>query len=36
MTPEQYISFIRNAWAVIGVSSGSASGPVPVGAGVRK
>ncbi len=22
MTPEQYISFIRNAWAVIGVSSG--------------
>ena len=26
MTPEQYISFIRNAWAVIGVSPGSVPG----------
>ncbi|MBK9376544.1 MAG: hypothetical protein IPN03_23205 [Holophagales bacterium] len=36
MTPEQYISFIRNAWAVIGVSSGTAPGPAPVGVGVKK
>jgi regulator of protease activity HflC (stomatin/prohibitin superfamily) len=36
MTPEQYISFIRNAWAVIGVSSGSAPGPVAAPAGVKK
>ncbi len=36
MTPEQYISFIRNAWAVIGVSSGSVPGPVAVPAGVKK
>ena len=33
MTPEQYISFVRNAWAVIGVSSGSAPGPRPPGRG---
>lgn len=26
MTPEQYMAFIRNAWSVIGVSSGSAEG----------
>jgi regulator of protease activity HflC (stomatin/prohibitin superfamily) len=26
MTPEQYISFVRSAWAVIGVSSGVAGG----------
>lgn len=31
MTPEQYISFIRNAWAVIGVNPGSA--PPSGGAG---
>jgi len=36
MTPEQYISFIRNAWAVIGVNAGSAPGPAPAGAGVKK
>ena len=36
MTPEQYISFIRNAWAVIGVSSGSVPGPVAAPAGVKK
>jgi regulator of protease activity HflC (stomatin/prohibitin superfamily) len=34
MTPEQYISFIRNAWAVIGVSSGS--GPAAVPAEVKR
>ena len=34
MTPEQYISFIRNAWAVIGVSPGGTAPAVP--AGVRK
>jgi len=28
MTPEQYISFVRNAWALIGVSPG---GPAPTG-----
>lgn len=36
MTPDQYISFIRNAWSVIGVSTGSVPGPAPAGAGVRK
>lgn len=36
MTPEQYISFIRNAWAVIGVSSGAGSGSSSAGAGVQK
>ena len=30
MTPEQYIAFIRNAWALVGVNPG---GRVPVGAG---
>jgi regulator of protease activity HflC (stomatin/prohibitin superfamily) len=30
MTPEQYISFVRNAWALIGVSPGSGA-PVAVG-----
>ena len=34
MTPEQYISFIRNAWAVIGVSPGGTAPAVP--AGVRR
>jgi len=34
MTPEQYISFIRSAWAVIGVSAGAAPAPGP--ARVRK
>jgi regulator of protease activity HflC (stomatin/prohibitin superfamily) len=29
MTPEQYIAFVRNAWALIGVSPGST--PVPAG-----
>jgi regulator of protease activity HflC (stomatin/prohibitin superfamily) len=33
MTPEQYISFVRNAWALIGVSPGSGA---PVGTGERK
>jgi regulator of protease activity HflC (stomatin/prohibitin superfamily) len=27
MTPEQYIAFVRNAWALIGVSSGAAPKP---------
>lgn len=36
MTPEQYISFIRNAWAVIGVSSGSVPGPAPAAQGVKR
>lgn len=36
MTPEQYISFIRNAWAVIGVSSGAAPAPAAAPAGVKK
>ena len=40
MTPEQYISFIRNAWAVIGVSpGGSTAGPTgqsAPSAGVKK
>ena len=36
MTPEQYISFIRNAWAVIGVSPGSAAVPAAAPAGVKK
>lgn len=36
MTPEQYISFIRNAWAVIGVSPGSAAVPAAGPAGVKK
>lgn len=36
MTPEQYISFIRNAWAVIGVNPGSGPAPAPSGAGVKK
>jgi regulator of protease activity HflC (stomatin/prohibitin superfamily) len=30
MTPEQYIAFVRNAWALIGVSPGGAA-PVPTG-----
>jgi regulator of protease activity HflC (stomatin/prohibitin superfamily) len=30
MTPEQYISFVRNAWALIGVSPGTAP-PAPAG-----
>ncbi|HEX7580792.1 MAG TPA: SPFH domain-containing protein [Thermoanaerobaculia bacterium] len=34
MTPEQYISFIRNAWAVIGVSPGGTAPAAP--AGVRR
>lgn len=36
MTPEQYVSFIRNAWAVIGVNPGSGPAPAPSGAGVKK
>lgn len=36
MTPEQYVSFIRNAWSVIGVNPGSSTGPAPSGAGVQK
>jgi regulator of protease activity HflC (stomatin/prohibitin superfamily) len=32
MTPEQYISFVRNAWALIGVSPG---GPAPNAGGKR-
>ncbi len=33
MTPEQYIAFVRNAWAVIGVSPGAAVPPAPAPAG---
>jgi regulator of protease activity HflC (stomatin/prohibitin superfamily) len=33
MTPEQYISFVRNAWALIGVSPG---GPAAAAAGEKK
>ena len=33
MTPEQYISFVRNAWALIGVSPGT---PAPSPAGEKK
>jgi regulator of protease activity HflC (stomatin/prohibitin superfamily) len=33
MTPEQYISFVRNAWALIGVSPG---GPAPAATGDKK
>lgn len=29
MTPDQYISFIRNAWSVIGVSAGAAPAAAP-------
>lgn len=38
MTPEQYISFIRNAWAVIGVSPGGTapSSPSAPASGVKK
>ncbi|MCE7960578.1 MAG: hypothetical protein DYH06_21975, partial [Acidobacteria bacterium ACB2] len=36
MTPEQYISFIRSAWAVIGVNPGSGPAPAPSGAGVKR
>jgi len=37
MTPEQYIAFIRNAWAVIGVSPGGTAPAAPAApAGVRK
>ena len=34
MTPDQYISFIRNAWSVIGVSPGG-SPPAPAAGGAR-
>jgi regulator of protease activity HflC (stomatin/prohibitin superfamily) len=33
MTPEQYIAFVRSAWALIGVSPGAAA---PAAAGVKK
>jgi hypothetical protein len=33
MTPEQYIAFVRNAWALIGVSPGGAP---PAGAAGRQ
>ncbi|MBL8112315.1 MAG: hypothetical protein JNK60_05485 [Acidobacteria bacterium] len=33
MTPEQYIQFIRNAWAVIGVNPGNAAPAVPAAGG---
>ena len=29
MTPDQYISFVRSAWALIGVSPGGAAPPAP-------
>jgi regulator of protease activity HflC (stomatin/prohibitin superfamily) len=29
MTPEQYLSFVRNAWALIGVSTGGAAAAAP-------
>ncbi len=35
MTPEQYITFVRNAWALIGVSPGGPA-PVPAAAGDKK
>jgi regulator of protease activity HflC (stomatin/prohibitin superfamily) len=35
MSPEQYISFVRSAWALIGVSPGSATAVAP-GAGDKK
>jgi regulator of protease activity HflC (stomatin/prohibitin superfamily) len=35
MTPEQYIAFVRNAWALIGVSPGGAAPNLPA-AGARK
>ncbi len=31
MTPEQYISFVRNAWALIGVAPGGAAPAAPAG-----
>ncbi len=36
MTPEQYIQFIRNAWAVIGVNPGNAAPPVQAAPGGGK
>jgi hypothetical protein len=36
MTPEQYITFVRSAWALIGVSAGGAPPPVAVPAGDHK
>ncbi len=36
MTPEQYISFIRNAWAVIGVNPGNAPAVAPPAAGGKR
>ena len=36
MTPDQYISFIRNAWAVIGVSTGSAPPAAASPSGVKR
>ena len=35
MSPEQYISFVRSAWALIGVSPGAATA-VATGAGEKK
>ena len=29
MTPEQYIAFVRNAWALIGVSAGGQAPALP-------
>ena len=36
MTPEQYIAFIRNAWAVIGVNPGAAAPQAPAAAGTGR
>ncbi|MEW6366642.1 MAG: SPFH domain-containing protein [Acidobacteriota bacterium] len=36
MTPEQYIAFIRNAWAIVGVSAGGSASAAPAGAGKEK
>ena len=36
MTPDQYISFIRSAWAVIGVSSGGGAAPASAPAGGKR
>lgn len=36
MTPDQYINFIRSAWAVIGVSSGAGPAPAAAPAGGKR
>jgi uncharacterized membrane protein YqiK len=36
MTPEQYIAFVRNAWALIGLNPGGRPPSVPAAAGGRR